>query len=64
MKVSTKDIGCETGITELVKDTVGQEYETISDLAGTVQFDRLTDDEIDVIQQKYGALTLKTVMLP
>ncbi len=64
MKISTKDIGREQGIAEPIKDTAGQTYETIADLAGTVQFDRLSEDLIVVILQKDGALTLKTVMLP
>ncbi len=64
MKISTKDIGRDTGITEPIKDTAGQAYETIKDLEGTVQFDRLSDDEIVVILQKDGALSLKTVKLP
>lgn len=64
MKISTKDIGREKGITEPIKETAGQPYETITELAGTVQFDRLTDDQIVVILQQDGVLTLKTVMLP
>ena len=64
MKISTKDIGRETGITEPVKETAGQTYETIKDLEGTVQFDRLNDERIVVIVQKEGVLSLRTVMLP
>lgn len=64
MKISTKNIGRATGITEPVGGTAGQEYETIQDLEGTVQFDRLTEDRIVVIQQKDGVLTLRTVQLP
>ena len=64
MKISTKDIGRDEGITERVGGVAGQKYETIDELAGTVQFDRLTDDEIVLIQQTDGAMTLKTVQLP
>jgi hypothetical protein len=64
MKISTKGIGRDEGINEPIKETAGQEYETISELEGTKQVDKLTDDQIVVILEKDGALTLKTVMLP
>ncbi|MFO0919295.1 MAG: hypothetical protein U0872_13410 [Planctomycetaceae bacterium] len=64
MKISTKDIGRKEGITEPVQGLAGQTYETISSLEGTVQFDRLNDDQIVVIIKNGDALTLKTVALP
>lgn len=64
MKISTKDIGRDSGITEPIKETAGQPYETITELAGTMQLDRLSDDLIVIIQQQEGGLSLKTVMLP
>ncbi|WP_425614182.1 hypothetical protein NA78x_004043 [Anatilimnocola sp. NA78] len=64
MKVSTKDIGRKEGITERVADTAGQTYETIADLQGTVQLDKLSDTQAVVVINKDGALALKTVALP
>lgn len=64
MKVSTKDIGRKDGITERISDTAGQKYETISDLQGTVQLDKLTDAHAVIVLNKDGALALKTVALP
>lgn len=64
MKISTKDIGRKEGIEQKVSDLAGQSYETIAALEGTVQFDRLNDDQIVVILKKGDTLTLKTVGLP
>ncbi len=64
MKVSTKDIGRKEGINERVSDKAGQTYETIADLQGTVQLDRLNDTQAVVVINKEGALALKTVALP
>jgi hypothetical protein len=64
MKISTRDIGRSRGITEPVGGTAGQEFETIVELEGTVQFDRLDDDRIVVVLLRDGALTLKTAPLP
>ena len=65
MKVSMQDIGRKEGITEPVKtETAGQKYETIGDLAGTVQLDRLSDTEAVVVLNQNGSLSLRTVLLP
>ncbi|MCY2963670.1 MAG: hypothetical protein NT069_08490 [Planctomycetota bacterium] len=67
MKISTKDIGRKEGITAPVpneKLTEGQAFETIKDLEGTVQLDRLSDDLAVVIVQKDGKQSLRTVPLP
>lgn len=66
MKVSTKDIGRKEGITEPVKGggVAGQTYETIKDLEGAVQLDKLNDTQAVVVLSKEGALALKTVNLP
>jgi hypothetical protein len=66
MKVSTKDIGRKEGITEPVRGggVAGQTYETIKDLEGTVQLDKLNDSQAVVVLNKEGALALKTVALP
>ncbi|MFN8855914.1 MAG: hypothetical protein ACK50P_10120 [Planctomycetaceae bacterium] len=67
MKISTRDIGRKEGITQPVpgeKLTEGQSFETIADLAGTVQLDRLGDNLAVVIRQQDGGLRLQTVPLP
>lgn len=66
MKVSTKDIGRKEGITEPVKGggTAGQSYETIKELEGTVQLDKLSDSQAVVVIKSGDALALKTVALP
>lgn len=67
MKISTENIARPEGITEHVKDgsTAGQKYETIKELSGVVQLDKLNDDNIVVIvQADNGSQDLKTVPLP
>ncbi|MCA9175971.1 MAG: hypothetical protein KDB14_15905 [Planctomycetales bacterium] len=51
MKISTKDIDRETGLTERVADRAGQEYETVVE-SGVEQLDRLGD--------KHAAMLIKT----
>lgn len=67
MKINTENIGRSEGITEPIKDgkTAGQTYETIKELEGVVQLDRLNDDSLVVIvQSANGSQDLKTVPLP
>ena len=67
MKISTQDIARNDGITEPVKDgnTAGQPYETVKELTGVVQLDRLNDDNVVVlIQAADGTQDIKTVPLP
>lgn len=67
MKISTEDIGREEGITEPVRGggKAGQPYETIDQLQGTVQLDKLNDTHaVALLQPEGGPLTLKTVELP
>jgi hypothetical protein len=66
MKVSTKDIGRKEGITEPVRGggTAGQSYETIKELEGTVQLDKLNDTHAVVVIKSGDSLALKTVALP
>jgi len=66
MKVSTKDIEREEGLTEPVKGggTAGQDYESI-DWEGVVQLDKLNDTTAVIVTQAEGQPTvLKTVALP
>ncbi len=67
MKISTQNIERQQGITERVAGggTAGQPYETIRELAGTVQLDRLNYTSAAVIKQtEGGSLDLRTVPLP
>ena len=68
MKISTKDIEKNEGLTEPVRGggKAGQEYETIGGWNGTVvQLDTLDETHaIVVVQAADESLTLKTVALP
>lgn len=66
MKVSTKDIGRDEGITEPVRGggVAGQSYETIEAWEGVTQLDKLNDKSAIVITENDGKATLKTVDLP
>src|SRR5262245_34211781 len=67
MKISTAKIEANAGLSEPVRGggTAGQPFETIRELAGVVQFDRLGDDHLMVLAKADdGALTLKTALLP
>ncbi len=67
MKISTKDIERSTGITKPVRGggKAGQTYETIDELKGVVQLDRLTDERAVIITQTNGgSLNLTTISLP
>ena len=67
MKISTEDIERQSGITERVGGggTAGQTYETIEDLKGVVQLDKLTDKRgVIVTQSEGGSQNLSTIDLP
>lgn len=67
MKVSTENIGQQQPITAPVGGggTAGQPYETVKQLEGVVQLDKLNDEYAVVLQQtEGGALNLRTVPLP
>jgi len=67
MKISTREIGREQGISAPVpaeKLTEGQAFETIASLAGTTQLDRLDEQHAVVIRQQAGVLRLEAVELP
>lgn len=66
MKVSTKDIGREEGITEPVRGggVAGQTYETIEAWKGVTQLDKLNAKSAVVITENDGKASLKTVDLP
>lgn len=66
MKVSTRDIGRNEGLTTPVSGggTAGQSFEKVDSLEGTVQLDRLDAGRAVVIIQKDGKTDLRTVALP
>lgn len=65
MKISTDEIGRPTGITERISGTAGQEYDTVEDLKGVVQLDRLNDESaVILVQTDSGSQDLQTIELP
>ena len=67
MKISTKEIDREEGITERVSGggTAGQTYDTIEDLKGVQQLDRLSDTHGVIVSQiDGGKQVLSTIALP
>ena len=66
MKISTDAIEQNEGLTEPVRGggTAGQSYQTIDELQGVVQLDRLNDAHAVVIVNKDNQLNLQTVPLP
>jgi hypothetical protein len=67
MKISTKDIGRSEGISERVSGggVAGQKYETINELKGVVQLDRLNDTHaIILVKNEDGSQDLSTIELP
>lgn len=66
MKISTENIERSEGINERVSGggVAGQSYETIKELAGTVQLDKLSDTQAIVVFEREGKLSLTTVKLP
>ncbi|MGH7129133.1 MAG: hypothetical protein ACREJB_11965 [Planctomycetaceae bacterium] len=65
MKISTEGLDREEGITQPVSDKAGQTYQTIEELQGVVELDRLDKQHAIVLQQtEDGRLNLKTVELP
>ncbi len=67
MKISTENIASNAGLTQPVTGggVAGQPYETIKELDGVVQLDRLNNDHVIVIvQSSPGTHDLRTVVLP
>jgi hypothetical protein len=66
MKVTTENIGEIKGITDPVRGggTAGLKYETISDLKGVVQLDRLDKDHALVLVETPSGMNLDTIALP
>ena len=53
------------GIEDKISGTAGQTYETISELKGVVQLDRLNaQNAVVLVELEDGAMNLQTVALP
>jgi len=65
MKINTEKIASIGGITNRVGGTAGLKYETISELKGVVQLDRLNQTSAAIlVRNEEGSLTLKTIAFP
>ena len=66
MKITTAGLRENSGLTEKVSGggSAGQSYDTIKDLDGTVQIDKLNETHAVVLMDNGGKLDLKTVELP
>ncbi|MEK6262581.1 MAG: hypothetical protein AABP62_28630 [Planctomycetota bacterium] len=67
MKISTENLAKNPGLTEPVRGggVAGQTYETIKELDGVVQLDRLNNDHaVVVVQSSPTSQDLRTVVLP
>lgn len=65
MKVSTAGIADIEGITERISGTAGLPYETIAEVEGVVQLDRLNKDQAVILMQTAAErLDLETLDLP
>ena len=67
MKINTQDIGRADGIQEPVRGggTSGQGFETIKELVGVVQLDKLNESQAVIVSQaESGSLALRTIALP
>jgi hypothetical protein len=66
MKISTEKLRENGGLTEPVRGggTAGQPYETIKELQGVEQLDRLDDTRAVVLAKNENSLDLRTIELP
>ena len=65
MKVDVEKIDKTQGITSHINGTAGLPYETIKDLKGVNQLDRLDKDHaLVLLQSDTGAMSLKAIQLP
>ena len=67
MKISTENIAKNEGLTTPVRGggTAGQSFETIKELEGVVQLDRLNDNSaVILVQASPSSLDLRTISLP
>jgi hypothetical protein len=65
MKITTENIGTIKGIEERISNTAGLPYETIADLKGVEQLDKLNKQQaLLLVRDDSGAANLQTVALP
>ncbi len=65
MKIPTAGIDKIEGITKPIADTAGLKYETIEDLKGVVQLDRLNGERaVVLVQAENGRMDLRSIDLP
>jgi hypothetical protein len=65
MKIKTNGIERSDGIVEKIGGTAGQSYDSLEQLEGVVQLDRLNDNHVLlVVKAEDESLSLKTVALP
>lgn len=65
MKVSTENIDKIEGITKRIESTAGLPYETIAELKGVQQLDRLdTEHALLLVRTESGALNLQSIAFP
>ena len=64
MKVSTDGIEKQAGINERVSGTAGLKYDTVAELKGVEQLDKLDDKHAVLLVKAEGGLNLQTIALP
>ncbi len=65
MKISTKELNREDGITERIRGKAGQVYETVESMKNVVQLDRLNSkNALILVRNEDKSYDLKTVVLP
>jgi hypothetical protein len=64
MKVTTENIAKQEGITEKVADTAGLKYETIADLQGVEQLDKLSETHALLLKKSPTGYDLVSIELP
>ena len=64
MKVGTEGIEKQAGITERISGTAGLKYDTLAELKGVEQLDKLDDKHAVLLVKAGGGLNLQTIALP
>jgi hypothetical protein len=64
MKVPTAEFGTAPGLTTAVKGTAGIKYDTIAELKGVVQLDKLDNERGIILVKTDAGSDLKTIPLP
>lgn len=64
MKVAIENIDKTDGITDRIRGTAGLPYDTIKELKGVIQLDKLDKDHALILVQTDSGMNLKAVVLP